>query len=82
MIVKEQKKRLVDDAVRKFDRDLKSCMNCRFFIGNDSRCINNKFCKEEEIIIKPIVKEKSECDNCPYKQEGGYCFPCMKKLLA
>ena len=61
MRVKEKKKSQVDDAARKFDGDLKSCMNCRFFTGNDSRCINSKCCKEEETIVKPIVKEKSEC---------------------
>ncbi len=62
------------------DGDLKTCMKCRYFWGNDSRCMNSQCCIEEKVEL--VVKEKSECDDCPYKQGGSYCFPCMKKLLS
>lgn len=60
---KQQKKRLSSEA--KLERDLKDCMRCKYFWGNDSRCIRSKCYKEEK---KPEVeKTKSECDGCPYK---------------
>ncbi len=64
---------------RKISKDITECMRCRFFWGNDSRCINNSCIKDKE--KKPKKEEKSECTDCPYKQSEGYCFPCMKKLL-
>lgn len=68
-------------AERKFDRDLKSCMKCHYFWGNDSRCMNSKCYKEKKKEEKPVEKEVSECTNCPYKQSNSYCFPCMKKIM-
>lgn len=63
----------------KLQRDIQECMKCKFFWGNDSRCINNKCCKEEK---KPIAEKKvSKCDGCPYRQGERYCFPCMRDLL-
>lgn len=71
------KKRLTPEE--KLDRDLKSCMKCKFFWGNDSRCMNNNCGGKKE---KPKEKEiPKECIGCPYKQGEGYCFPCMKKIL-
>ena len=32
------------DPKEKLDRDLKSCMQCKFFYGNNNRCIKNKEC--------------------------------------
>ncbi len=57
-------------------QDLNDCMHCRFFWGNDSRCISNKCCKETK---KEKVPE-SECTDCPYRNQ---CmgFPCWKKLM-
>lgn len=69
-----------EKAERKFDRDLKSCMKCHYFWGNDSRCMNSK-CYKEKTAKNPEPKEKSECTDCPYKQSDSYCFPCMKKIM-
>jgi hypothetical protein len=74
---KPHKKKLSQEE--KFDKDLKDCMRCKYFWGNNSRCIQNKCCKETE---QPVVKKAaSECDDCPYNTGNGYCFPCMKKIL-
>jgi len=62
---------------RKMDRDIRECMRCHYFWGNDNRCINSNCIKKEP----PIKKEQNECTDCPYKKNEGYCFPCMKKLL-
>lgn len=60
-------------------KDLKNCMRCKYFWGNDIRCIRKKCYKEEK---KPVTNKKaSECDGCPYNSGNGYCFPCMKKIL-
>lgn len=32
------------DPKEKLERDLKSCMRCKFFYENSNRCINNKEC--------------------------------------
>lgn len=32
------------DPKERLERDLKSCMRCRVFYGNNNRCINNKKC--------------------------------------
>lgn len=64
-----------------FEKDLKSCMRCRFFYGNDSRCIAEGCVKESEQPSQPIKDIEHICYECPYKQNEGYCFPCMKKIL-
>ena len=63
-------------AEEKFDRDLKTCMRCKYFYGNNVQCIKRKCVKEEK---KNIQEEQINdyCKDCPYKQEGSYCFPCM-----
>lgn len=69
----------VTSDVEQIERDLKACMQCHYFYGNDSRCINSTCYREKK---KEVVKDvEGICDDCPYKQEGNYCFPCMKKLL-
>lgn len=74
---KQRRKRLSKEE--QFDKDLKECMKCKFFWGNDNRCIRKKCYKEEK---KPVaVKEASLCDECPYNNGNGYCFPCMRKIL-
>ena len=66
-------------AEEKLERDLKDCMKCKYFWGNNNRCINNKCYREKK---KPEIKKTaSECDGCPYNKGSGYCFPCMKKIL-
>jgi hypothetical protein len=62
----------------KLERDLKKCMNCRFFWGNNSRCAKQHCCKPEE---KKQIEMPKQCKGCPYYQGNGYCFPCMRKLI-
>lgn len=67
-------------AEEKLDRDLKDCMHCKFFWGNNHRCAINKCCKEnQKIVEKKEIPDK--CVGCPYKQSNDYCFPCMKDIL-
>lgn len=68
----------------KFEKDLRSCMRCKFFYGNNSQCLTKKCIKEKENEYEPGITEQDRediCFGCPYKQSEGYCFPCMKKLL-
>lgn len=72
------------------EKDLKSCMKCRYFYGNNSQCLV-KNCIREDIgkgtigkdagLIATGENKEDMCRGCPYRQQGGYCFPCMKKLL-
>lgn len=63
-------------------RDLKSCMRCRYFHGNNRQCIAKKCVKEEKKQPEITVEEKqSKCLGCPYPHTEGYCFPCMKEVL-
>lgn len=80
-VQKSPKPTAVIVAHAKLDRDLKSCMRCRFFYGNKSQCIAKKCVKED---LKPIVTEQEKediCFGCPYRQSERYCFPCMRRLL-
>ena len=78
---KNNKHRLtkVEREERKFNKALKDCMRCKFFWGNDSRCINSNCFKEKR--KEPEKTVHSECTDWSYKRGDGYCFPCMKKLL-
>lgn len=76
---KPEKKKVAIDAKEQLERDLRSCMNCKYFYGNDIRCIKNKKCgagkqKQEEY-------KDSKCIGCPYGKNSRYCFPCMKDIL-
>lgn len=65
---------------KRFDRELKDCMHCKFFWGNNHRCAISKCHKSKS----KSVQEKrlpEKCVGCPYKQSDGYCFPCMKDIL-
>ena len=61
--------------------ELKSCMNCRYFYGNSSRCLARKCVMEENRHEAGDVDRESPCFGCPYSKSEGYCFPCMKKVL-
>lgn len=63
------------------EKDLKSCIRCRFFYGNNSQCIARKCVREDMEPITAIQDKESKCYECPYRQSERYCFPCMKKLL-
>ena len=65
----------------KLERDLKSCMSCRFFYGSSSQCIAKQCVKEEGEAGISEPDMRSKCFECPYRQSEKYCFPCMKKLL-
>jgi hypothetical protein len=75
--VRRYKRKL--SAEEKLDKDLKDCMKCKYFWGNNNRCIRNKCYKEKKQVV--VDKPVSECDGCPYNKGEGYCFPCMKKIL-
>lgn len=69
-------------AEAKLERDLKSCMRCRFFHGNNRQCILKKCVKEEKKQPEITEKEKqSKGFGCPYPHLEGYCFPCMRDVL-
>lgn len=82
--VKVQNDPKPDDIIFKrvsFEKDLRSCMRCKFFCGNNSQCIT-KNCVEKDSKSKTIRQDKeNNCFECPYQQSEQYCFPCMKKLL-
>ena len=67
-------------AHTRFQRDLRSCMQCRFFYGSNSQCVAKKCVKED---LRSVAEKKKDkmCFDCPYQQKEGYCFPCMKKVL-
>lgn len=72
------------DSKEKLERDLKSCMNCKFFYGHDSGCINNEECGMGYDRQKEKQQKNSQdklCYDCPYGKGKSYCFPCIRKLL-
>lgn len=72
------------DSKEKLERDLKSCMRCKFFYGNSNRCINNKECSGRMTDKQKAAQEEkknSDCYDCPYGKGKDYCFPCMKKIM-
>ena len=79
-VCKFPKPKGVIKAHTKFVRDLKSCMQCRFFYGSTKQCVAKKCIKED---LRSVSEEKKDkmCYGCPYQQKEGYCFPCMKKVL-
>ena len=71
----------VIEVQEKLERDLRSCMRCRFFYGNNRQCIAKKCVKEDAHPKAVELKKEDECIGCPYRQSERYCFPCMKKQL-
>ena len=79
---KPEKNSKENNAKEKLERDLRSCMKCKYFWGNDNRCINNKKCGSRNSTNCNEYKPKdSKCIGCPYGKDSLYCFPCMKDLL-
>lgn len=81
---KKNKSKKPDKAERerkRFDRELRDCMHCKFFWGNNHRCVINKCCKANQKNVKE-KKIPEKCVGCPYKQSNDYCFPCMKDILS
>ena len=69
-------------AEAKLEIDLRSCMRCRYFHGNNRQCILKKCVKEEKKQPEITDEEKqSKCFECPYPHMEGYCFPCMRDIL-
>lgn len=68
-------------AEAKLERDLKSCMRCRFFHGNNRQCILKKCVKEDDVPKTAGEDEQNKCYGCPYPHIEGYCFPCMRDIL-
>lgn len=72
------------DPREKLEKDLRKCMHCKFFYGNNSGCLKNKTCsggmsEQEKAALEE--KKKSKCYGCPYGRGRDYCFPCMRELL-
>ena len=79
---KPEKNSKENNAKEKLERDLRSCMKCKYFWGNDNRCINNKKCGSRNSTNCNEYKPKDrKCIGCPYGKDSLYCFPCMKDLL-
>lgn len=75
--------KLTDSNERKLERELKECMRCKFFHGNNSRCLTTNCIKvRQEKEIKDAPEVKNECTDCPYGRGKAVCFPCMKSILA
>ena len=63
------------------EQDLRSCMRCRFFYGNNRQCLASKCVREEGRSKIAAAERESRCFGCLYRQSEKYCFPCMKELL-
>lgn len=62
---KKNKSKKPDKAERErkqFDRELRDCMHCKFFWGNNHRCVINKCCKANQKIVKEKKFLKSALD--------------------
>lgn len=81
-VQKSPKPREVVTAEARLECDLKSCMRCRHFYGNNRQCIAKK-CVKEDLKQPEITDEEkqSKCFGCPYPHTEGYCFPCMRDVL-
>ena len=68
-------------AHAELEKDLRSCMRCRFFYGNSSQCLAKKCFREESGPKVTAGEEESLCFGCPYRRLEKRCFPCMRKIL-
>ncbi len=62
-VKKNEKRKMPEPQQKKLESELKECMRCRFFWGNDSRCISKKCCKPKN---KKERRIPEECQGCPY----------------
>ena len=60
--------------------ELRSCMRCQYFYGNNHQCILNNCIEEPKKEQAEATNSKKGCP-CTFKISDGYCFPCMKDLL-
>jgi len=65
--------------VIKLERELKSCMNCKYFYSNSRQCILDNCTSGEEKQSAPYTSHP--CHQCPYRIDDRYCFPCMRKIM-
>ncbi len=80
---KKSKRKHINDVERKqrqFDRELRDCMRCKFFWGNNHRCQTEHCFREKKSKVSAEEEKVSKCEGCCYNN-GTYCFPCMKDLL-
>ena len=77
---KYPKQKDVITAEAALERDIRSCMRCRFF-HNSRQCIANECVKtaENRRLVDGITE--NQCIGCPDSPSEKDCFPCMKKLL-
>ena len=66
---------------RRFDRELRECMHCKYFWGNNHQCLLNK-CSKSQNVYKKEKSIPEKCKGCSYNQSDNYCFPCMKDMLS
>ena len=81
-VQKSPKSRDIVTAEARLEKDLRSCMRCKYFHGNNRQCIAKKCVKE--IMKQPVISEEekqSKCFECPYPHTEGDCFPCVKEIL-
>lgn len=60
-----------------FHRELKECMQCKYFWGHNHNCELKKCYKDKS---EPRKQNVSKCEGCCYRNDG-ICFPCIKDLL-
>ncbi len=77
--VRRYKHKLSDKE--RLEKDIKDCMHCKFFWGNNHRCATNK-CGRQKAKKELEKKIPEKCVGCPYRQSESYCFPCMKDILS
>lgn len=63
------------------EKDLRSCMRCKFFYKGGSQCLAKKCVGEDRGTEGNGQDREDMCFGCPYQQSEQYCFPCMRKLL-
>lgn len=76
-------KKVMPDSVGQADieKDLRSCMRCKFFYKGGSQCLAKKCVGEDRGTEGNGQDREDMCFGCPYQQSEQYCFPCMRKLL-
>ena len=78
-IQKEGRQETASETKIKLTKELRDCMNCRYFHGNNSQCIRTGCiaCPKE----KPEIDVTHACYQCRFSKPEGYCFPCLRKMM-